>query len=259
MAPVLLHLILNFIRSMKKVYLFLAIIGLSSPVFAQSFGLQIVDKFGNDVTNGTYAIPSVDASQGGYTDLKFKLKNTGSSDLNLRVRRENVQQPSGYNNTICIDGFCYPATQDAPQGGVIIAPGGTDSTFYGTFNNPNGTTGDLCVTYTVYNAADESQFATVRAYYGACLTASVVENSLETINLTAYPNPASGSVLVKYNIATDAQLIITDITGKMLKNIRLNGGSQSTQVDISDLRAGVYVYSVQSGSKRIVSKKLVVR
>lgn len=244
---------------MKKVYLFLALFGLSAPVFAQSFGLQIIDKFGNDVTNGTYAIPSVDGSQGGYTDVKFKLKNTGSSDINLRVRRENVQQPSGYNNTICINGFCYPANQDAPQGGVVIAPGASDSTFYGTFNNPNGTTGDLCVTYVVYNADDETQFATVRAYYGTCLTASVAENSFESINLSAFPNPASGSVVIKYNIANDAQLIITDITGKMLKNIRLNSGTQAAQVDISDLRAGIYVYSVQSGSKRIASKKLVVR
>lgn len=244
---------------MKKVYLFFAIFGLSAPVFAQNFNLEIVDKFGNDVTNGTYAIPAVDASPGGYTDLKFKLKNNGSAPLDLRVRRENVQSPSGYNNTICINGFCYPANQDAPQGGITLAPGDVDSTFYGTFNNPNGTSGDLCVTYVVYNAADETQFVTVRAFYGACLTASVAENSLETINLSAFPNPASGSVLVKYNIATDAQLIITDITGKTLKNIRLNGGTQSAQVDISDLRAGIYVYSIQSGSKRIISKKLVVR
>lgn len=245
---------------MKKVYLFLLVLLPSVTVFSQTFNVQLLDKNGNDVTNGYYAVPSVDGAQGGHTDIKFKIKNNGSTPVDIRVRRENVTQPAGYNNTICIDGFCYPATQDAPQGGLNgLAAGGVDSSFYGTFNNLQGTTGDLCVTYTIYNAADNSQFITVRAYYGACLTASVTENTAESVSLSAFPNPASGSVLIKYNLSAEGQLLITDITGKTIKTVRLNSDSQSTQLDISDLRAGIYVYSIQTGGKRIVSKKLVVR
>lgn len=244
---------------MKKVYLFLTVLTLSFGLRAQSFDIRLIDANGVDVTNGTYAVPSLHGGANEYDDIKFKIKNNGSQQVDLRIRRMNVQQPTGYENTICIAGFCYSAATDETTQEFLLPAGATDSSFYGTFTNKQGTSGDLCVTYKIFNMENENEFVTVRAYYGTCLTASVTENAAEAISLSAYPNPASGSVLIKYNLATDGQLLITDITGKTLKNIRLNGGSQATQVDISDLRAGVYVYSVQTGSRRIISKKLVVR
>ena len=244
---------------MKKVYLFLAVLGFSAPVFSQTFDVQLFDYSGNNLTNGVYAIPNVDASAS-ETDVKFIIQNNGSNPVTVRVMRENVQMPAGYTNSICFGQLCFPASQDSPQQSITVNPSGSrDSSFHGTFFNGQGTTGDLCTTYRVFDANDESQYVTVRVYYGTCLTAAVTENSIETINLSAYPNPASGSVLVKYNLASEGQLIITDITGKTMKNIRLNNGSNATQVDISDLRAGVYIYSIQAGNKRIISKKLIVR
>lgn len=244
---------------MKKVYLLLAILGCVTPVFSQGFDLQLFDYAGNNITNGVYAIPNVDAGAS-ETDVKFIIQNNSGNPVDVRVMRENVQMPVGYTNSICFGMLCFPASQDSPQQSITVnATGGRDSSFHGTFFNSQGTTGDLCATYKIFNAADESQFVTVRVYYGTCLTASVSENNLEAISLSAYPNPASGSVLIKYNLSGEGQLFITDITGKVLKNIRLNNGTQSAQVDIADLRPGVYVYSIQSGAKRIISKKLVVR
>lgn len=244
---------------MKKVYFLLAVLFSTVASFAQTFDIQILDNNGGDVTNGFYSVPSVPASQGSYLDLKFKIKNNGSQATELMIRRENVQMPAGFNNTICIDGFCYPAVQDSPNGIVNIASGATDSTFYGTFNNLQGTSGDLCVTYIIYNAQNSAEFVTVRAYYGACLTASVAENTAESVMLSAFPNPANGMVNIKYNIQGEGQLMVTDITGKTVKTVRLNAGSQTLALDITDLRPGVYVYSVQVAGKRIISKKLAVR
>ncbi len=244
---------------MKKIYI-LALAAISFVgVKAQNFNVQILDQAGNDVTNGVYAVPSVNTSQGGATDIKFKIRNNGEQPLEIRVRRDNVQMPAGFNNTICIDGFCYPAANDESTFPLNIGAGAVDSSFYGTFNNPGGTSGDLCVTYTIFNNNDETQFVTVRAYFGACLTVSVAENVAENIVFSAFPNPASGLVTIKHNLQADGQLMITDITGKIVKNQRIVAGSANVQVDISDLRPGVYVYSLQSGSKRIISKKLVVR
>jgi hypothetical protein len=244
---------------MKKIY-FLALAALGfAGANAQNFNIQILDQGGNDVTNGFYAVPLVNTAQGSHTDIKFTIRNNGNQPVEVRVRRENVQMPAGFNNTICVDGFCYPATSDESNFPLTINAGAADSSFYGTFNNPNGTSGDLCVTYTIFNTNDETQFVTVRAYFGACLTASVAENTAENIVFSAFPNPASGLVTIKHNLQADGQLMITDITGKIVKNQRIVAGSANVQVDISDLRPGVYVYSLQSGSKRIISKKLVVR
>lgn len=244
---------------MKKIYFFAIALMCFGSVGAQTFNVQILDQAGNDVTNGFYAIPSVNTAQGSHTDIKFTIRNNGNQPVEVRVRRENVQMPAGFNNTICVDGFCYPATSDESNFPLTINAGAADSSFYGTFNNPNGTSGDLCVTYTIFNTNDETQFVTVRAYFGACLSASLSENIPENILFSAFPNPASGLVSIKHNLQADGQLMITDITGKVVKNQRIVPGGGITQVDISDLRPGVYVYSLQSGNKRIISKKLVVR
>jgi hypothetical protein len=245
---------------MKKVFPFMAVWTLGMAAMAQSFNIQILDPGNNDVTNGIYAIPGIDGSQGGHTDIKFKIKNNGASDAEIRVRRENVQMPPGFNNTICIDGFCYPAESDESQFPLNLGAGVTDSSFYGTFNNPSGTTGDLCVTYIIFNSADESQFVTVRAYYGACLTASVGESvTAESVMLSAFPNPANGSVNIRYNPGVEARLLVTDLTGKQVKNVKLNPANNTLLLDISDLRPGLYVYSVQAGNRRVISKKLIVK
>jgi hypothetical protein len=45
----------------------------------------------------------------------------------------------------------------------------------------------------------------------------------------------------------------------MVKNQRISADNTNTTLDISDLKPGIYVYSLESGSKRILSKKLMVR
>lgn len=244
---------------MKKIITVVFSVMLLAGANAQNLNVQIIDEAGNNVTNGYYAVPSVSQAPGSYTNIKFKLKNNGNQPLDLRVRRDNVQMPAGYNNTICIDGFCYPATNEESQFPLVLNVGATDSSFYGTFNNPDGSTGDLCVTYTIFNNNDANQFVTVRAYFGACLTASTEDNTEELPILSAFPNPANGQVSIKHNLKVDGTLFITDITGKIVKNQRIFSENTTTTVDISDLRPGIYVYSLESGSKRILSKKLVVR
>ena len=244
---------------MKKIITVVFSVMMLAGANAQSLNVQILDESGNDVTNGYYAVPSVSQAQGSFTNIKFKLKNNGNQALDIRVRRDNVQMPAGYNNTICIDGFCYPATSEESQFPLLLNVGATDSSFYGTFNNPDGSTGDLCVTYTIFNNNDANQFVTVRAYYGACLTASTQENADDLPMLNAFPNPANGQVTIKHNLKSGGILLITDITGKTIKNQPISAESNQTTVDISDLRPGIYVYSLESGAKRILSKKLVVR
>jgi len=243
---------------MKKVYLFLAILGISAPSFSQNLNVQIFDYNGNDVTNGVYAIPQLHPSAP-TTDVKFVLKNISAADMDVKVRRNTLTMPAGYQNAICFGETCFPAESDTTGFEQLLTMNALDSSFKVTIFNNDNTTGDFSVVYYVYDINNPTQYVSVKVYFGNGLTASIGENTVESISVAAYPNPASGSVAIKHNLTSDGQLMITDITGKTLKSIRLNANSQSTQVDISDLRAGVYIYSIQSGSKRIISKKLVVR
>lgn len=241
---------------MKKVYLFLAVLGLSLNSFAQNLGLQVYDKNQVEVTNGAYQIPVLH-SAASITDLKFYLKNNTGADLNLKVRRETVLVPPGYEANMCFAGTCF--TSDTTTWSQLLVPNDLDSSFKISIFNFQNTTGDLSVNYFFYDEANPSNFVKMKIYHGNGLNASVAENVSEAINATAYPNPATGSVVIKHNLNAEGQLLISDITGKTLKNIRINAGSQSSTIDISDLKAGIYIYSIQSGAKKIISKKLVVR
>lgn len=62
-------------------------------------------------------------------------------------------------------------------------------------------------------------------------------------SLKVYPNPTSGLLTLEYSIAnTDkAEVVITDVFGKLVKRVLLTGNKKST-VDIGALPAAVYFY-----------------
>lgn len=75
-------------------------------------------------------------------------------------------------------------------------------------------------------------------------------------NFAVYPNPSNGLVNLasKNNMAINA-IQITDLNGRVVRNINTNGVSE-TQINISDLTTGLYFLNVQtdsgSGTTKIV-------
>lgn len=77
-----------------------------------------------------------------------------------------------------------------------------------------------------------------------------------------FPNPATGNVSVSYNVkeAGIYSLEIANITGVTIKRIDLGNmgsGNYNQNVDIKNLKAGVYIVSLRSG-KYTTSKRLIV-
>lgn len=76
------------------------------------------------------------------------------------------------------------------------------------------------------------------------------------------PNPFTVTTSIPYNIPTGtkkAQLIITDITGKTIKQISLpSGGSGRLNIDAAALSNGAYNYSLFVDGKAIATKKMIV-
>lgn len=67
-------------------------------------------------------------------------------------------------------------------------------------------------------------------------------------NFSVYPNPSTGLVNLasKNNMAINT-IQITDLNGRVVRNINTNGVSE-TQINISDLTAGMYFLNVQTDS-----------
>lgn len=73
------------------------------------------------------------------------------------------------------------------------------------------------------------------------------------------PNPARGSTVIRYHIASDnASISITDMTGILLKTIILNRGSKQVALDTWNLAPGIYNYTLYVEGQRINTKRMVV-
>jgi hypothetical protein len=100
------------------------------------------------------------------------------------------------------------------------------------------------------NAANETATKTTKA---------VVSDAVLDQN---QPNPLTSHTSIRYSIpggAKNAQLIITDFTGKTVKQIALNNAINGTvNIDASMLGSGTYTYSLYADGKLIGSKKMVV-
>lgn len=70
-----------------------------------------------------------------------------------------------------------------------------------------------------------------------------------------YPNPTSGLFVISFRTAvTDAQIIITDGSGKVVK--KTTGSGPKLSFDISPLATGVYYISIQEKGS-VITKKIV--
>lgn len=86
--------------------------------------------------------------------------------------------------------------------------------------------------------------------------------SLSSVSLEQnVPNPLAGSTSIGYFIPSNmhnAQLIVTDMSGKLIKQITLQNGKGNITIDASTLSAGTYNYSLMVNGKVVASKKMVV-
>jgi hypothetical protein len=101
---------------------------------------------------------------------------------------------------------------------------------------------------------------------------SITTNALsQTINISSasleqnIPNPFDHTTIIHYtlpqflNSGTSAQILITDNSGKTLKQVNISGaGKGSVNVDASTLSPGAYHYSLVVDGKVITTKQMVL-
>jgi hypothetical protein len=87
-----------------------------------------------------------------------------------------------------------------------------------------------------------------------------IVNNNTSSDFALYPNPNDGLFNINYVLTSDenAELVITDVTGKLVKAINLNQEANQMQIDLSHLQNGVYFYYVKQNATIIASDKIVI-
>jgi hypothetical protein len=82
-------------------------------------------------------------------------------------------------------------------------------------------------------------------------------------SLVVYPNPATNKVQVELNLSVPADVVLTlrDVTGRLVKQVRLgrlDASVDKVSLDLQGIRPGHHILTVQAGD-RVTSSPLVIR
>jgi hypothetical protein len=75
---------------------------------------------------------------------------------------------------------------------------------------------------------------------------------MESMNLLIYPNPTNGIIQIRNELSSDANLIITDITGKLIIKSQLS--KLNNQIDLSNIVNGLYLLIIQTENQTYTTK-----
>lgn len=97
-------------------------------------------------------------------------------------------------------------------------------------------------------------------------TPTGVDQSFTARDLTFfgnYPNPAVEATTVRFSLesATDVTLVLSDLNGRTVRTVpaaRFDAGMNEISINVSDLAAGNYVYTILSGKGGAVASQLTV-
>jgi len=189
--------------------------------------------------------------------------NNTDNIVNIKVLRTNVEVIEGSVNSFCWASQCYPPFLDESALYQPIIGGestGTDN-FYAEFM-ANETFGTSIIKYKFFDKDNTDIFSEVVVKYWSSPEAigEEIANNISFSN--AYPNPAINTFNIDYNFDTNinkASLKIVNLLGSVVKEVEIDQNSNKLSMDISNLDAGVYFYSIVVNNEVFQTKKLVIR
>lgn len=94
-----------------------------------------------------------------------------------------------------------------------------------------------------------------------CGNPSVPEHPSTLWNVTAFPNPASETIMLEFpeKAAFDLMLLVYDLKGVLVDEIKIQAGSSSASINVSNFSSGAYSANLIQGSTLIGVAKFQVR
>ena len=85
-----------------------------------------------------------------------------------------------------------------------------------------------------------------------------IENLTENQSVQVYPNPNSGKMIFEYNLLSNAQLRISDVSGREIGLYKLNMAENSIEINNESLINGVYLYTVLNEQGMVKTGRIVI-
>lgn len=173
----------------KQLLLFVVAIMISATGFSQ---IMLSWEFGP-----TSLSPSI-SFNGAPSDFEIvshvNVTNTGSTDLTLKVARQEMLVVENTINQFCWAGICFPPATDTSATEMTLTPGETTQEFSGHLQ-PNSTEGVSIIKYTFFEVGNETNKAEVIVHYNSKFSVS----SISGIEISEHLRMISGPVNEELN------------------------------------------------------------
>lgn len=243
---------------MKRTVLLIATMLFITALSAQS--LQLKDKEGGDITGTT--IDMLCTPSAGYASFKLDVLNIAASAKNVKVKKiEMSMLPAVEGLTICWVS-CYPPFVFESPDAITIEPNQLCTNFEGDLTYLGGTLGTSTAKFVFFDMdnPNDSSYVIVNFNIGYLGKAENLVKSVKVSN--AYPNPATSVIYFDYKLpvnTSNAQIKVSNLLGNTVSTIELTKNEGKAEINVSDLKNGVYFYTVMVNNSATVTRKLVVK
>lgn len=211
-----------------------------------------------------------------YSDrLKLYVRNTGSTDRDVVIVREEVDVPTGWKDNICWPPTCFNitagttiyTTPGGPNLNTLLAGADKDSVVVGggtqkfvaeikpQFFPGLGNPGESALyKYSVKDVETSDILGSVNVRVNYINNVSI--NTVKSVDFSVAPNPATDVISINAEGVVGGTLRVVDMLGNV---IYVSDFNNSKKVNVSEFKNGVYFLTVQSGNSKGFTKKLVVR
>ena len=228
--------------------------------YGQSLRLMVDGVSWNNNDTVTLVVRNVNSENDFYIDVA----NLTDSVIDLMVKKTELYVVAGTANVFCFANQCYGGNQSADP--VYIQPGDTIShaqdpaAAFHIIYSPDNNLGTTIIKYTFFDQIDTTVSTSLIMKF---VSQVGTNNYAAAYSLSAYPNPATSSVTVKYDINmphfSSADLVVKNLMGATLYSTPLAHTSDKVLIDLSDFSPGIYFYSIHQGGKTLLTKKLIVK
>ncbi|HLO91944.1 MAG TPA: T9SS type A sorting domain-containing protein [Lentimicrobium sp.] len=247
---------------MKRTLLFIASLLFLASTFAQAqSSLVLKDKEGNVITGQT--IELFCPASVGLTSFKLDVLNSATVAKSVKVKKMQLSMLPGTEDylTICWES-CYPPFIFESPTAIAIEPSALCTNFEGDLSYPTTVKGTSTVKFVFFDEANTNDSSYVIVNYNIG-TIGIAENLIKLSKVSnAYPNPASSVVNFDYQLpanANNAKININNLLGTTVSSIELVKNEGKASLSLSNLKDGVYFYTLIINNTATVTRKFVVK
>lgn len=199
------------------------------------------------------------AELGRMNNFTINILNNTDSNVSITIQKENLSEAAGSYNTFCM-GQCFdPSILIAPEPLILAAHTQTTEDDFHVVYNPGRTEGSSLVKYN-FIIGNET-YSIIIIFTTDALS---INNDFKINKFNAYPNPCTTQVQIQYDLAKysnfrNANIVISNLVGKKLETVALEGITGKKNINVSTLPAGIYFYSIEVNGRIVSSKKLIIK